>query len=273
MRQPALLDSQLWLLTAMTAQGGLEHGLDLARASCGLDEALVALPPRGERRDRVGVYHHGYWARLLECLRADYPMLGKLLGPPLFDFFARGYIASRPSRTPSLYDFGAGFADFLADSQPAAAVDEYRLPVELARLERACAEASRAQGIEDEEGAPDEWLPLLAAASSLADFAVPDSVRLLKVSLPVHVYWRELQEGDEPPAAPAAQTHWLAVARSQWRVRVHELEHWQFQLLASLAEAGLGGEPPQALREDERLRARLFLWLPAARQLGLLRRA
>ncbi|WP_047243191.1 DNA-binding domain-containing protein [Chromobacterium subtsugae] len=277
MSRPALLDSQMWLLTAMTAGGALEQGLALARSRCGLGEDLVAEPPRGKRRDRIGVYQHGYWARLLECLRADYPMLLVLLGQPLFDLLARGYIASRPSRSPSLHDLGADFADFLAASQPDPDAAECRLPVELARLERAHAEIGRAEGV---EGAPpppfDDWLVLLGAESPLAGMALPDSVRLLKTSLPLLACWHELQRGQRP-VVPALAEGRLALARRQWRVSAHELEPWQFELLQAMARLG-GGEKAlseaaeQAGVEAAWLRARAAAWLPTAQDLGLVRR-
>ncbi|WP_047249419.1 DNA-binding domain-containing protein [Chromobacterium subtsugae] len=277
MSRPALLDSQMWLLTAMTAGGALEQGLALARSRCGLGEDLVAEPPRGKRRDRIGVYQHGYWARLLECLRADYPMLLVLLGQPLFDLLARGYIASRPSRSPSLHDLGADFADFLAASQPDPDAAECRLPVELARLERAHAEIGRAEGVEGASPPPfNDWLVLLGAESPLAGMVLPDSVRLLKTSLPLLACWHELQRGQRL-AVPALAEGRLALARRQWRVSAHELEPWQFELLQAMARLG-GGEKAlseaaeQAGVEAAWLRARAAAWLPTAQDLGLVRR-
>lgn len=278
MSQPALLDSQLWLLTAMTAGGGLEHGLALAQANYGLDEEMVAEPPQGDRRSRIGVYHHGYWMRLLECLRADYPMLGKLLGPSMFDLLARGYLAAWPSRSPSLHDLGEGFAAFLASSQPDPDAVECRLPVELARLERAHAEALRGEGVEAVEPEPqDDWLTLLAVGEPLAAYRVPDCVRLLETSLPVHEYCLVLAVEENAPPIPAPAACFLAVARAQWRVQCHELELWQWRMLHAMRQGASAGE---ALSEamaaagmvEEALRAQLLLWLPAARQLGLLRR-
>ncbi|WP_199155520.1 DNA-binding domain-containing protein [Chromobacterium sp. ASV23] len=274
MSQPALLDSQLWLLTAMTACKGLPHGLALAARSLGVDENIVSAPPRGDRLDRIGIYHHGYWQRLLECLRADYPMLLKLLGPSLFDLFARGYIASRPPRSPSLHDLGAGFAAFLAASQPDGDQSSCRLPVELASLERAYVEASRAMGVETMEQAPlDEWLSLLAAADPFAGLRVPASVRLLETTLPVHEYWQALRREDAEPPQPEARHCMLALARTQWRVQIHALDPWQYQLLRAMRD---GGSVSDALcrsadaDEAGRQRAQLLLWLPAAQQLGLL---
>ncbi|WP_168209660.1 HvfC/BufC N-terminal domain-containing protein [Chromobacterium paludis] len=276
MNQPALHDCQRWLLTAMMASGGLDQGLALARLQCGADETLVAQPPRGERRDRIGIYHHGYWMRLLECLRADYPMLRKLLGGPMFDWLARGYLAAQPSRTPSLHDLGCRFADFLAATQPDPESLACQLPVALARLERALAEVGRAQGLESKAPAAEhDWLTALAGGHPLAGLRMPDSVRLLQAALPVHEYWRSLQEMEEAPATPARQDCWLTVSRVQWRVQVHAVTAWQYRLLQSLG-AGSGGDEAMRLAAESAalppraLLAQICLWLPSAQQLGLL---
>src|SRR3954468_429825 len=103
----ALADLQAWMQSVILA-GGAEG----ARARVRDGNRLTA-------EARVGIYAGGYRLRLIECLRAEYPLLRRLAGPPAFDLFAQGYIAARPSRSYTLYDFGAGFADYLEASRPA----------------------------------------------------------------------------------------------------------------------------------------------------------
>ena len=169
---PTLLDSQRWLLTVMTASQGAEAGLALAAQAQGLTlEDMIMPPPRGDARARVAVYAGGYLARLLACLRADFPLLARVMGDEVFDFFARRYLHHCPSRSTTLYDLGARFADFLAASQPPSAEPhaELALPVALARLERAYVECLRAPGLEHAAlGMADWWRGLDARAWRLA---------------------------------------------------------------------------------------------------------
>ena len=76
--------------------------------------------------------------RLIEVLTTDYSGLMAMAGSADFDHMARAYIAAHPSRHPSVRWYGAGLADFLANTPthsrtPAAA--------EMARFEWALGEA------------------------------------------------------------------------------------------------------------------------------------
>ena len=92
----------------------------------------MRLGPQG----RFAIYAGGYRSRLLETLRDDFPALRRLVGETVFDLFAHGYIAARPSRHFSLYDYGAGFADHLEATRPEAGGGPLAaLPAAVARLE------------------------------------------------------------------------------------------------------------------------------------------
>ena len=61
----------------------------------GVDHLLrpnTHLPPA----QALAIYQRAYTARLLECLRADYPVLRQYLGTQLFDHFATEYIQAFP---------------------------------------------------------------------------------------------------------------------------------------------------------------------------------
>ncbi|WP_374314235.1 putative DNA-binding domain-containing protein [Dongia sp.] len=74
---------------------------------------------RGNERlpaaDLLEVYRRGYGLRLVEALGNDFPGLRGLLGEDDFANVARDYVATHPSRHPSLRWLGSGLADFLAD--------------------------------------------------------------------------------------------------------------------------------------------------------------
>lgn len=260
---PTLLDSQRWLLTVMTASQGAEAGLALAAQAQGLTlEDMIMPPPRGDARARVAVYAGGYLARLLACLRADFPLLARVMGDEVFDFFARRYLHHCPSRSTTLYDLGARFADFLAASQPPSAEPhaELALPVALARLERAYVECLRAPGLEYAAlGMADWWRGLDARAWRLAP-----CVRLLALPLPLAPYWQTLQQQPDapPPPAPALAPCWLALTRQHWRVQVLALQDWQYQFLCTCQPDHTA--PAAALSGEQ------ALWPHQAADLGLL---
>lgn len=217
---------------AIFAGGALEEVAD----------GIVAGDARLASADRIGIYARGYRARLLECLRAEYPALRRLAGDTAFDLFAADYIAAHPPRRPSLYDFGAGFADHLAERAPAGApVTPLAMPAQLARLERARAEVSRARS---------------GATLPRADgpLRLPDTVRLLRLDFDFAPLI-DAVERDAPAAVPAAAEARVAVTRIGWRVRLLTLAEWQMNFLQALPGAAASG-----------LAAR---WVPAAGRLGL----
>jgi len=245
---PELATLQQWM------QGAILSGSDRdARAFVRGDNRLTA-------EDRIQVYARGYRQRLIECLESEYPLLAALAGPTAFQLFAQGYIAARPSHSYTLYDFGAGFADWLDAARPPGGAQHVgAIPAALARIERAKAEVLRARGVEREKPA---WGGVDPAIAELLDLAGarrwwrPDSVRLM--ALPFD-FSAMLTSGEPVPPDPDAML--LAVARAQYRVSCHSLEPWQFDWLI-----GLPGDPERAVPDEPRLAG----WLPFASQHGLI---
>jgi hypothetical protein len=271
---------QHWFLTVMGAAGGLPQGAELAQQRYGyaLDE-VVASDAGASAQRRMQVYADGYVQRLQECLQTDYPVLRKVMGADLFDFFARAYIWQQPSGSPTLYDLGAGFAGFLLHSQRHARPEMAQmllLPVELARLERAYSTTMRAPGLEHLPASA-EHNPLLA--TDLRYVCAP-CLSLLQLAFPLLPYWQSISQQAEIPAPPAAATSYIAVTRRHYRVQMLELERWQYTLLYALLTAETPAAPEamqnaiaqsaavNAISMDQ-LRLQLLLWLPQAQHLGL----
>ena len=86
--------------TVVTERGGLGEKLDAAARQHGLRAEDVVAERRGlSARERLAVYTSGYVLRLLECMRADFPVLHGFVGDSVFDAFAKAYIITLP---PSL---------------------------------------------------------------------------------------------------------------------------------------------------------------------------
>ena len=128
----SLEDTQRWFFEALVHPA----------ATAGWQERLVDSPRLGARQ-RLAIHQRSYITRLCRCLAEQFPALCHALGEPLFTDFAREYLATCPSRSPSLEALGARFPAWLEEHRPdrhlppeqrEAWVD---LMVDLARYERA----------------------------------------------------------------------------------------------------------------------------------------
>ena len=64
---------------------------------------------------QLSIYSYAYHARLEEVLANDYPAVLVAIGEDYFHQLTTNYIEDHPSKFFSLRDFGAGFANFIAD--------------------------------------------------------------------------------------------------------------------------------------------------------------
>lgn len=111
---------------------------------------------------RLDVYRNNVVASLVAALGETFPVVRELVGTAFFDAMAACFVRRHPPRSPVLAHYGGGFAAFVADFEPAAALPY--LP-DVARLEFARVQAHHAADapVLDEE----------AVAAALAD---PDAL-------------------------------------------------------------------------------------------------
>jgi len=268
---------QQWLTSVVTVPRDLPGKLQTARERHGvlLNEAVA--DRRGlSAEERVGIYARGYVLRLLECMRADFPALRGFTGDAVFDAFARAYIISRPSTSPSLSDLGAGFARFLEETKPKGAAGEIAalldLPPDLARLERARAEVHRAPGTERDESWTEPLSPLAVFDRTVQ--ATP-CLRLLELRFPLVDFLKASDRG-ERPAAPEPRPSRVAVGRSNYRIHIEELEPWQHALLQACAQPVPAYEAARQAaiatgRDAGKVLADAALWLMVAADFGFVR--
>ena len=249
---PALLTVQRWFQQAVCS------GLPLQEFA-----PQQVIFPQGAELARLDIYARAYVLRLQECLEADYPLTAALMGQELFRFFASRYIRQRPSASPSLYDFGEAYADFLQQSQPENLVTghpELAFPIALARLERGLHRVMRAPGLEphsaaaaaSQTGSDAQWQALsgglaehmyTALLSDSCMWQTAPCLQLMESPFPLRAYWlaarQAAADGDAAtvPAIPAAAASFLALSRLHYRVQVTELERWQYAYLQALSGA------------------------------------
>jgi hypothetical protein len=268
------------MMAAITAPGGLSAGLAQAHKKHGWRiEEVVSAPPGIAPHSRLDIYARGYWLRLLACLQADYPALQRLLGEPLFAFFARAYLDKHPSQSFSLYDLGCGFARFLRSSQShsakaASGQRKLRFPLELAMIEQAFATALRARGLEG--SAFDTLDPVYLLLHAHVDIVLPATTRLLLTSHPLSAFQPWLN-AEAPAEMSDDGTGYIAVARHNFHVSCHALTDWQFYTLAAARRRPrpLLNCAQAAARRCHRpvpeILAQLALWLPTTQAISLLR--
>jgi hypothetical protein len=87
------------------------------------------------------VYRNTVMKGCIDALQANYPAVTRLVGEAWFRAAAAAFVPGHLPRRASLLDYGAGFADFLADFAPAR--DLPYLP-DVARVERCWSESHRA---------------------------------------------------------------------------------------------------------------------------------
>ncbi|MEY2932441.1 MAG: hypothetical protein RL033_3190 [Pseudomonadota bacterium] len=169
-------------------------------------------------RERVGIYRHGYVARLVECLEDDYPALQHALGSEPFAELCRDFIRQHPPRSPSLNYYGAPFAGYCAGRRERWA----RFSAELAQLEWALVES-----IHEHEGERLELaslVPLSPEDWARARLLPSPTLRLLQTHYPVGSYYQAWREGEAlTERFPAPERSALAVCRrgaDVWRVQV-----------------------------------------------------
>jgi hypothetical protein len=252
---------QRWLQAVVSYAGGAEEGAasdDAAATGQGAIDDVLLPSTKQTSLDRVNVYAHGYWARLLDCLREDYPTLRAALGDESFDAFAVGYLQTYPSESYTLGKLGARFPQYLEETSPQGEGSEaWLVPlIELAELERAVSDIFDAPGGETLGFLTPDELAAISPAER-ADLALTPlpTFRLLRFRSEVNDYFTALRGSPQPMEVPLADLGetFLALSRREFVVRRHPLDRDQFELLTMLAAGEPLGEALASLAEANQL--------------------
>ncbi len=251
-------------------------------------EVLISLPGvnANNANRRMNIYAQGYVLRLLECLRADFPVLSAVMGDEVFNFFAQAYISTFPSVSPTLFDLGAGFANFLLQSQrhasahqEASEIDFFKFPVELAKLERARTEVIRAPGLESQAISLSAYSALDILMGESETFTLAPCTRLLALSFPMVDFWETTNRGGEDgvtAAIPEPASSFVVIARKNYRVNLYALHEWQYHFLLATQKGNItlheSARHAACLvsRSFDSLLAQLIIWLPIAIETGMI---
>ena len=241
---PQTLDRlQNWFHAAIAHPDGVREGVASWDARQHLDvaveeaESVLTRSNSQPAIDRLAVYGHAYFARLVDCLREEYPVLKSALGDEIFDAFATEYLQRFPSRSYTLFELGTKFPQFLRDARPADVGTDPAWPdflIDLATLELAFNEVFDGPGTEGK--------PILdeAAIAAVAPERLPEArliaapcLRVLAFKYPVHTYFTAVRRSEDSPLPEPAET-FLAVTRSEYIVRHFEMSKPAYLLLSAL---------------------------------------
>lgn len=169
---------------------------DLRRAIVWGDSRAVAPALQTAGLDpaaRLRIHAHHYAITLTEALAATYPVVARLVGEACFGGLAREFIQLAPPSSPCLFEYGQGFARYLA-AVPTLMALPY-LP-DVARLEWALNTARHAP---DGPRLPAEALaPLQDRDFSTVVFTLHPATCLIASAFPIDSIWRANQPDADP---------------------------------------------------------------------------
>jgi Putative DNA-binding domain len=248
-----LRNLQRWMQSVITHPGGVvsalaapsAEALDLAADGA---EQIIEPSSRQSSVERLSVYADAYYARLIECLQAEFPIFRQTVGDDAFADFAIDYLHRYPSQSYTLSQLGDRFVAYLTETKPPQtdAADWADFAIDLARLERTISEVFDGPGCEEKPPLrsddllaidPERWPhALLVAAPCL---------RLLSLQFPLNDYYTAMKANQEP-IIPARSESWLAITRRDYIVRRYELSRPQFILLDELQRGQTVGHAIQS---------------------------
>jgi hypothetical protein len=205
------------------------------RVDGGRRDALLRASPRLTAAEGLAIYQRGYFLRIANCMRGQFPALCHALGEALFDDFVADYISDKPPESHTLYDLGRRFPAWLGENRPDGDLPAgEREPwidfmIDLARFERQVFALFDAPG---HEGKP------------FADAATPDDRLHLQpcfdlgaYAFPVAAYYHAVRQ-DRDASPPPAGRSFAALVRTDYVTRTIKFGEPQYLFLEAMTAGG-----------------------------------
>ncbi|MGH8251493.1 MAG: HvfC/BufC family peptide modification chaperone [Steroidobacteraceae bacterium] len=251
---PEALDTlERWMQSVVMHPQGAEAGVRSKPARTILPGAAqeldrVVLPSKAlTSAERLEIYAHMYYARLLEILVAEYPVTRRILGPGAFARACRQFIRRNPSRHRTLNRLSEKFPAFLVRQLPPG--NRSGLATDVARIERAMEEVFDARRAEPLTAA--EFAALSENDWQRVKLDVNPALAMLKLRYPANDYMNAARRGDKP-RIPRPRASFAIVYRRGFQVFRRDQDPEQFKLLAALVA---GRALAQAVRSSIGARA------------------
>ncbi|PQO30587.1 hypothetical protein C5Y96_14040 [Blastopirellula marina] len=271
-RKPSVPDLpvlQKWMQSVITHVDGVVAGIHSPESQqhVAVDasqiESVVTPSERRTSVQRLEVYAHAYYARLIECLKSIYPLFAKTVGDELFDQFAVTYLQQYPSQSYTLNRLGDRFPEFLEETSPTYRTDQWSFEdflVGLAVVERSIDLIFDGPGFEGQEAvSPVQMEGISPESFAEATFEVVPCLRLHAFPFPVNDFITAVKRDAQSPI-PEFEPSWLALTRRDFIVRRVPLSRLEYHILYGLVEGAtvaqsIGGalievEQPDNLQAD-----------------------
>jgi hypothetical protein len=246
-----LAQIQGWMQSVIINPSGVVDGIAASDARAHIDilpreiETVIERSSHQTSIERLEIYSRAYYARLLECLQAEYPVMAKALGTELFDEFAVEYLQRYPPHSYTLNELGASFATFLAETRPTSADggDSWLdFLVDLAKLEWCFAEVFDGPGAENQRLlGPDQLQAISMEHWPKARLVPVPCLRIVRLDFPVHEYYRTVRDGAEA-VPPVREPTRLAISRRNYVVRHIPLTEPEAAILEAIVAGATVGE-------------------------------
>ncbi len=253
---PRLDTLERWMQAVVMHPEGAAAGLRSRPARRLLPEAAIALenvvlPSKSlSSLERLGIYAHMYYARLMEILAEEYPTTRQILGPREFSRAGRRFLARNPSKHRTLNLLSRRFPEFLGRDLPRG--HRQGLAVDVARIERAMEDVFDARRAEPLTAA--EFAAIGAADWQRVRLTLVPALRFLELKYPANDYMNAVRAGRKP-RIPRPRPTFVIVYRRGYRVYRRDQEPAQFRLLKALASGRTLAQAVRASARGERVDA------------------
>jgi hypothetical protein len=222
----SLRSVQQWMHDALVFPGQVDGGER---------DSLLGSSPGLTGAAGLAIYQRGYFLRIANCMREQFPALCHALGAPLFNDFVADYIRDMPPESHTLYDLGRRFPAWLGENRP-----DRDLPpagreawidfmIDLACFERQVFAMFDAPG--------HEGRPFAAADSPDERLRLQPCFDLGAYGFPVAAYYHSVRLNQTallPPAGPS----FVALVRTDFVTRTIPLGEPQYRFLEAMAAGG-----------------------------------
>lgn len=235
----------------------------LSGDSAALAEQIVADSFDGP--ERLAIYRNNFLIGLGEALKANFPVTLQLLGAEFFEQAARRFVLAQPPRRPCLFEYGAGFADYLRDL-PHLATRPYI--VDMARFEFARIAAYNAPA--EPAVAPEALIGLSPEQLEALPIRRARHAVIIAIRAPVLALWQahQVAEPDFTAIDMTPRPHALLICRPEQALMFQELDlSASAFLLTAEHETSLGDAAARCGATDDATLGRI---LALALQLKLL---
>jgi len=211
-----------------------ELQMQLRQAVLGGDTAEIVAAIRGDGLDpaaRIGIYRNHAFATLGASLQGTFPVVCRLVDERFFAYATYEYLREHPPHSRCLIEYGADFADFLADFEPCKALPYL---ADVARFEWALNIAASVR-----EAAPLEPQALAAVPANDAAYValrLQPSLSYLTSPWPIDAIWQANQENEVPPVDLASGSARLEICRAGDAVAWLRLDPATFAFRTALAD-------------------------------------